>query len=486
MTPSNAGSRNTLITWAVTASVVGFGSLIWAAISFTQANKANEDLNTLRQKYGDVVSLNDLTSTDVTSLKDVRGDAERGLPPTLPLLKVARQQTEALTTLVAGAGATDDKAAAAQARDALAAAKTAAGGSGAAIQDASLVDAIKSMGTYVGTLNDQNKKLESDLADARKATQAAIAEKGIVVTTTDQKVQTAEEQAKESQANATSYAASKDTQLGSVQGDLAKKSEELVKSAEESQGRIATLQQQLATGKRESDDLKTQLARYRVPTNQIVKQADGQITRVTGTDRVFINLGKGDQVAAGMTFEVFDRSGVPTIPGPANDPANDKLLKGKASIEVIAAQPGISECRVVRTSPGAAITEGDPIVNVVYDKNVKFKFRVYGKFNLDYRGEATDKDADIVKRLITGWGATTVDKLDTKTDFVVLGEEPVVPSYTADELAREPEKAFQKEQAEQALDQYNTVLQQANQLNIPILNQTRFLYMIGYYEEAAR
>ena len=68
----------------------------------------------------------------------------------------------------------------------------------------------------------------------------------------------------------------------------------------------------------------------------------------------------------------------------------------------------------------------------------------------------------------------------------MLGNEPVVPNYTADELAREPEKAFQKEQAEQALDQYNTTLSQANQLNIPILNQTRFLYMIGYYEEAAR
>ena len=486
MTPSNAGSRNTLITWAVTASVLGFGSLIWAAISYTQASKAQDDYRTLVQKYGDVVSAADLTSTDVTGLKDVRSDADRALPANLPLLKVALRRTDALTTLIGGAGATDDKLVATQAKDAIAAAKTSAGASAPMIQETSLVDAVKSMGTYVGTLNDQNKKLADDLASARKDTLAAVAEKGVVVTTTDAKVATAEEQAKASQADATAYRASADTQLGGVQGELVKVNTQLVQSTEQSQGRIATLQQQLAASKRESDDLKTQLAKYRVPTNQIVKQADGAITRVTGADRVFINLGKGDQVAAGMTFEVFDRSGVPSVAGPANDAANDKLLKGKASIEVISAQPGISECRVVRTSPGQAITEGDPIVNVVYDKNVKFKFFVYGKFNLDYRGEPTDKDTDIVKRLISGWGAQTVDKLDTKTDFVVLGNEPVVPTYTADELAREPEKAFQKEQAEQALDQYNTTLQQANQLNIPILNQTRFLYMIGYYEEAAR
>ena len=34
--------------------------------------------------------------------------------------------------------------------------------------------------------------------------------------------------------------------------------------------------------------------------------------------------------------------------------------------------------------------------------------------------------------------------------------------------------------------QFNDVRVKANSLNIPILNQTRFLYMVGYYEEAAR
>ena len=54
-------------------------------------------------------------------------------------------------------------------------------------------------------------------------------------------------------------------------------------------------------------------------------------------------------------------------------------------------------------------SQGDPILNVVYDKNVKFNFYVFGQFNLDYAGPASDRDTEIVKRLISGWGATTTN-----------------------------------------------------------------------------
>lgn len=483
MTPSNAGSRQGLIIWAVIASVVGFGSLIWATISFTQANKAQEDLRTLQQQYGEVVDRSGLTSADVSTLKDVRGDAERGFAPTARLLDVSVQRTNALAALIAGAGATDDKKVVRDATEAMTAAKTAAG-EGATIATDSLLSAIRSSGEHIAKLNGDVAKLTADLDAARKAEQAALTEKGTLVAALNASAVELQKKSEESQADAATYRGTADQQVAKLQGDLAASKEELIKNNQDLTNRLNELQKQLTGEKRTGDDLKAQLARYRVPTNQIISQADGQITRTPGNDRVFINLGKGNQIAAGMTFEVYDKLGVPSVT--SKEPEADKLLKGKASIEVISAQPGISECRVVRLSPGATITEGDPIVNVVYDKNVKFNFYVFGKYNLDYRGESTDRDAEIVKRLISGWGATVTDKLDTKTDFVILGEEPVVPNYTQDELAREPEKAYQKEQAEQALTQFNAVRDQANALNIPILNQTRFLYMIGYYEEAAR
>lgn len=485
MTPSNAGSRNGLITWAVIASVVGFASLIWATISFTQANKAQKDLEAVQQQYTNVIDRAGLTGAEINALTDVRSNKDRGFAQNMKLLDVSVQRTNALTTLIAGASTTDDWKARTEAEAAMAELKKAAGEqNAAAIETTSLNAALTSAAAYIAKLNGDVAGLNGQLKAAEKAREDALAEKGKLASAADEAVKTFREQSDAAQQDAAGYKESTNKQLADVQGQLAAKSEELIKNNQDLTNKYNAIQQQLATEKRTSDELKAQLGKFRVPTNQIVSQADGQVTRAPGNGRVFINLGKGDQIAAGMTFEVYDRAGVPSVT--SQEPEADKLLKGKASIEVISAQPGISECRVVRTTPGTTITEGDPIVNVVYDKKVKFNFYVFGKFNLDYRGEATDRDADIVRRLISGWGANVTDKLDTKTDFVVLGNEPVVPNYTQDELAREPEKAYQKEQQEQALEQFNNVRNQANALNIPILNQTRFLYMIGYYEEAAR
>lgn len=482
MTPSSAGSRNGLITWAVIATILGLGCLIWAVVSYTQASTAQDTLRTMQAQYSEIASRQDLQGATVTALRDVKTDPARGYS-TMPLLEIARAQTTKLATLVGGAGVTSDHDATLAATAALEAAKTAAGAD-AAIATDSLVAAIRSLTGHITTQKANAERLNADLTAANQARDAALLERAAVVAATDEKVAAAVKAATEAQENASAYAKTQDTQLATAQGQTTQAREEATRLGEEANGRIAELQQTITQQKRELDEVRGQLARYRVPTNQIVQQADGVITRTPGNDRVFINLGRGDQIAPGLTFEVYDKLGVPTVSN--EDAAQDKLLKGKASIEVINVQNGISECRVVRTSPGATITEGDPIVNVVYDKKVKFNFFVYGKFNLDYRGEATERDTDITRRLISGWGGVVTDQLNTKTDFVVLGEEPVVPAYTQEELAREPEKAFQKEQAEQALEQFTDTRAKANQLNIPILNQTRFLYMIGYYEEAGR
>jgi hypothetical protein len=489
MAVSNTGSRNGIITWAVVATILGVGSLIWAVISFTQANKAQKDLENISKRYVDVIDQGGLSGDDVTALKAIRDDASRGFTPQTKLLEVARRQAQALTTLIGGPAAATDKEARAAVEAAINSARAASKGTDgtgkeAAIDGSSLVATIKSLSEYATSLQRNNAQLTEQLAAAQKSAIDAQEQKAKVDAASNEKVEVASKQAAEAQANADLYAQSQDQQLTTVTEDAANKVQQGIRNAEELNDQLNLQRQQFAQVKRENDDLKAQLASFRVPVDQIVQQADGVITKTSGTDRVFINLGRGDQIAAGMTFEVYDRLGVPRVA--TEDAADDQLLKGKASIEVVNTQQGISECRVVRLSPGAAITEGDPIVNVVYDKNVKFNFHVFGKFNLDYQGVATDRDTDIVRRLISGWGGNVQDQLDTKTDFVVLGEEPVVPSYTQDELAREPEKAFEKEQSEAALDAYNELRVRANQLNIPILNQTRFLYMVGYYEEAAR
>lgn len=480
MTPSSAGSRNGLVAWSVVATVLGLGGIIWGFISFAQANKAQDELKSTQNAYNNVIDRPGLTGQNVTSLQEIASDSSSGYS-NMKLLDIAVQQKNSFATLLGGS--TDGKKVAADAEAALKAAQAIAGPS-ATVKTNSVVDALKSMTDLLKQKTSQLETQATELKAANDAAQAAQAEKANIAKASDDKVTVAQTEAAESQKTADAYAASQDAQLNTVNGELASTKADSLKNAQELNGRILELQQENASLKGQLDQANAERAKYRVPTNQILTSADGQITRTPGNDRVFINLGRGDQIAPGMTFEVYDKLGAPNVS--KDDAADDKLLKGKASIEVITPQQGISECRVVRLSPGATITEGDPILNVVYDKNVKFNFYVFGQFNLDYAGPASDRDTEIVKRLISGWGANVADQIDTKTDFVILGQEPEVPTYSAEELANEPEKAFQKEQAEQALDVYTEVRNKANSLNIPILNQTRFLYLIGYYDEAAR
>ena len=90
----------------------------------------------------------------------------------------------------------------------------------------------------------------------------------------------------------------------------------------------------------------------------------GEIVRMPGRDIVVINRGLGDGLAQGMTFEAYDkRGGVPA--GNAMLPAGrGGLPPGKATLEVIRIGPGFSECRVIRTEPAHALTQGDLVVQV--------------------------------------------------------------------------------------------------------------------------
>src|SRR5262249_29709683 len=131
------------------------------------------------------------------------------------------------------------------------------------------------------------------------------------------------------------------------------------------------------------------------------------------------------------------------------------------------------------------IVEGDLIENVVYDKNTKYNFLVFGNFDLDQNGVATPQDADVVKRLVTQWGGKLTDKVNADTDFVVLGKEPVIPQLTAEEK-QNPIMAAKLAQAEADAEAYDKVKREAIELHVPILNQNRFLYFVGYYELAQR
>jgi hypothetical protein len=64
---------------------------------------------------------------------------------------------------------------------------------------------------------------------------------------------------------------------------------------------------------------------------------------------------------------------------------------------------------------------------------------------------------------------------------VILGTEPPLPNFTKEELDQ-PINADKKEKADAALEKYQAIQQTALDLHIPILNQNRFLYYVGYYD----
>ena len=91
----------------------------------------------------------------------------------------------------------------------------------------------------------------------------------------------------------------------------------------------------------------------------------------------------------------------------------------------------------------------------------------------------------MARRMVTQWGGKLTDKVNADTDFVVLGKEPVVPNFTREEL-QDPINAAKLAEATAAAEAYENVKRQAVELHIPILNQNRFLYFIGYFELAKR
>ena len=89
------------------------------------------------------------------------------------------------------------------------------------------------------------------------------------------------------------------------------------------------------------------------------RNPDGRVVRVGKVDTVMIDLGLGDHIRQGTTYEIFDaNAGIPA----AGAGRAKRGPGGKATVEVIRIAPGYSECRVIRRTPGEAVAVGDLIV----------------------------------------------------------------------------------------------------------------------------
>jgi hypothetical protein len=246
----------------------------------------------------------------------------------------------------------------------------------------------------------------------------------------------------------------------------------------ESQVTVKDLENQLAQIEQEKNRLQRELdALQGTESMQVpsITSADGQIVSVIASQKkVYINRGSKDRLLRGMTFEVFDPDELVKL-----DEYGD--LRGKATIEVIGLADNSAVARIARSSRKATIKDEDIIVNIAYDPNATLKFHVFGEFDIDNRNEPSRADRRRVEAMIVKWGGKLADTLGPDIDFLVLGREPGLP-HEPPLGTTDPVEITKYVEATRTYETYQNLKNQSLQLSVPILNQNRFLTLIGYYQ----
>jgi hypothetical protein len=486
MPPINQGSRTALITWTVAMSIACVTAIILCFYFYIDASHAREALTTAQTKYKEIIAEGALNSAEIADAKTAKEKV--GLPGSATVVDVLLKERDDLAKLAAGA---EYGTAVPTANTAIQnAVKRAQTGGSTMPATANLTDTVNGLSNALTARQAEVDNLKQQLQDANKKLQASAGEMQAMRQAMDQQLAQVRAQADAATASASSDRTSKDEQLKKISSDFDAQLKAATENINQQQVQIGDLNKQINEKNLQIAQLIGRFEGVRPNvSNQVVRQPDGKITRLPGNNVAFIDLGSGDHVVPGMTFEVY--SSAEGVPAPGDRANNDNLPKGKGSVEVLRVGPNSSECRIVKTQLGQTISEGDVIANLIYDKNHKNAFFVYGNFDLTKDGppgpndQPRPQDVEVVKRLINQWGGTVTDKITVNTDFVVLGKEPIVPEYTREQL-NDPLMVAAYNKAQDELQKYENIVEQAEKLHIPILNQPRFLYMTGYYEMSKR
>ena len=132
------------------------------------------------------------------------------------------------------------------------------------------------------------------------------------------------------------------------------------------------------------------------------------------------------------------------------------------------------------------IIPGDIVANLIWDRDKTNVFVVAGEFDLNSDGNIDYAAADKIKTLIKKWGGRVDDTISIDTDFLILGKAPKVRRKpTFEEMEIYPTAMEKHEASLKRLAHYRETLKRAKDLNIPIFNTNRFLYLIGYKTQAS-
>jgi predicted nucleic acid-binding Zn-ribbon protein len=480
--PSVQGSRTGILTGLVASIIIAVAMIVVAIYYGQKVTEADRALQELRDRDKPFIAEPDITDPRVLALNQLKTDQDQPAYAGMQsAMQVSLAESDQLSKLVGG-GVTPDKAvkvAQLSLTDAAGKVKKAANFN---LPTDSLTAALASVSDQAVQLAASNQDLKTQLAASEAKNQQTIAAQKQQLDDRDKLIAAANQTVEQTKTELKQANDAKDNAQAALQASANQSMKGLQDVNASMTTQMATKDKTILTLQKQLAGLKTKLRTARVnPTEAIVQHADGSIIRVTDYQTCFINLGDRQHVTKGLTFEVYDKAhGIP----PLGDGMSDSNMpEGKASLEVFNVSSDTSECRIIKTQPGQQLVIGDLIMNLIYDPNIAYNFVVYGKFDLSGTGAASPGDADIIKRLITQWGGKIQDKVDLDTDFVIMGLEPVVPPVTDQNNAND---VLKHNEIQRQRDQYEAFIAAASQLSIPVMNQNRFLYFIGYYDQATR
>ncbi|MGA1401293.1 MAG: hypothetical protein ACO38P_13000, partial [Phycisphaerales bacterium] len=328
-------------------------------------------------------------------------------------------------------------------------------------QTRKLTQDLDAMKTRLASAEDENRRLQSAMSQSEARGQAALAA---------------------AQASIDEYARTVDSLRAETQAAVTESGEARNRIEARFTQRIRDLERQIDELNRDNAVLRTRAAELDRKVNEVrpksqnpAELVDGQIIDVVGADRqVFIDLGRRDRLQAGITFEVYDDGSAIQI-----DPATGEYARGKASIQIIKVGDISSTGRIVRENRASPVVPGDVLANAVFDKNTKFKFLVYGKFDIDGDGRATTAEAEYLKQQVRDWGGIVAegDELTGDLDFLVLGVQPTEPGPLPPNASAQQIEA--RLEAQDEYDRYDRLFRRANEAQIPVLNANRFEILTG-------
>lgn len=469
MAPANQGSKAALITWTVIATVFGITMAVLALIAYVGKSDIQARYDNRQTEFNEFASDADLQNTAMSELRAKVKEENQG---NVYGLLVSRQDN--LSRLATGATRYE------QAEESIKATITQVNAA-AGLSASTLTGAIEQLQAQLAAVKRENETLRGSQEQLQARLESDQQNYQQTLDDKDQAIKDLQNELNETQA---------------LYQQLVERTQAIETGSAES---VASLRVEWEDKLREAEDRITQLTRAleaadrrvkiltdenakRWNFDQMMASSDGNVLRSPSQGRLYINLGRNQGISNGMTFQVYDP--VIGIPKVESQEATN-LPTGKGSIQVIRVEHDSAEARIVHQEPGQNIREGDLIANLAYDKNVPVRFRIYGSFDLDNDGNPSPTDRDRLMTLVREFRGRIVDDVTVETDVLIMGQEPEVPRVTEADLA-DPMKNQEYQRAVQQRDEYMAVRKQAQDLNVPILNQNQFLYYIGYFDQVNR